>query len=324
MIGVVMATHAIDTRSVTLAALLMIACGPQGAATTDGASGVASDDSSGDHGTTSAPASSSGEVTSASTDATSGVGTDTTTATGQGATSDPCEFICDDTTTTPGGCDLLTQDCLEGQKCESVDMDGDGAWDSNACVPVTGDGVGGEPCVSDGPQSGVDTCAKGYMCWYLDEQNHGTCVAHCAGTWEQPVCEGCHACVIVAGGLIALCFERCDPLAQNCEDDEVCIGDPNGEGFVCTLDASGGMAPAGTPCEFANACDAGLMCADPELVPHPACADALGCCTPFCDYEQQPNPDCQALAGEVPGVECVPYHDEPLECFGPVGVCVLP
>ncbi|MCA9718198.1 MAG: hypothetical protein KC468_26235, partial [Myxococcales bacterium] len=78
-----------------------------------------------------APASSSGEVTSASTDATSSVGTDTTTATGQGATSDPCEFICDDTTTTPGGCDLLTQDCLEGQKCESVDMDGDGAWDSN-------------------------------------------------------------------------------------------------------------------------------------------------------------------------------------------------
>ena len=240
-----------------------------------------------------------------------------------GATTEPCEFICDaDMPQEFEWCDIFVQDCPEGQKCASVDSDGDGAWDVNTCVEIMGDGVVGEDCTAEGA-SGIDTCAKGHMCWNLDQEGNGACVANCAGSPENPSCpdEGCTRCII-SSGPIAICLAGCDPLEQDCNGPELCIGDPNSDGFVCVLDASGGMAPAGTPCEFANVCNPGTMCANPDVVPHPACEDSLGCCTPFCNYEQ-PGAACDALG--LPGTECVPYHEEPVEnCAGAVGVCIVP
>ena len=219
---------------------------------------------------------------------------------------------------------MFAQDCPDGEKCVPFDSDGDGAWDSAKCVEVTADGEHGDPCESEGAQSGADTCAKGHVCWNVDEDGVGVCVAQCAGTPEQPVCApSCTSCVISGDGVLNLCFTGCDPLAQDCWGGEVCIPEPSGDRYVCVLDASGGMGPAGTPCEFANVCNPGLMCANTATLPHPACGGALGCCAPFCNFEQ-PGDTCAALAQEVPGVECVPLSDEPVECAGPVGLCSVP
>ena len=304
-----------------------LACGPELSPTTsEGAGSTESEGSEGgstDVDTTSAGAGTSSGTSAGLTDGLTGGPTEASTETA--GTTDDCPFVCDpDLPEEPGLCDIFTQDCPEGQKCESVDMDGDGAWDTNTCVPIMGDAVAGEPCTAEGA-SGIDTCAKGYVCWHVDENGDGLCVPHCTGSYENPMCEECTSCVIGQDGILVMCLSGCDPLADDCVGSQVCVGDPNSDGFVCVLDASGGMAPAGTPCEFANVCNPGTMCADAEAVPHPACEGALGCCTPFCDYEQ-PGGACDGLAEEVPGIECVPYHEDPDpdSCTGAVGVCVVP
>ncbi len=308
------------TRAATATLLLLcaVACGPELASLTT---------SEGDDASTSSDGGSSIEGStgggSTSTDSTGTGEAETTAALTETESGADCVFLCEpDMPSGPIPCDILAQDCPEGMKCESVDTDGDNSWDSNLCVPVIGDDMLGEPCTAELGATGVDTCAKGYVCWKLDENGEGTCFAHCTGTWEDPVCEGCEECVIFSNGVIAACLPGCDPLAQDCVGAQVCIGDPGGDGFFCVLDASGGMAPAGTPCEFTNVCNAGTMCANPDAVPHPDCAGSIGCCTPFCDYEQ-PGDTCDALG--LPGVECVPYVDEPDEsCAWAVGVCVMP
>lgn len=98
----------------------------------------------------------------------------------------------------------------------------------------------------------------------------------------------------------------CDPLAPSCTTAEACIGDPEGDGFVCVSDASGGMAPAGTPCEFANVCNPGLFCANPDFFPAPDCEDSLGCCAPFCDLDDESA--CEGLP--ITGATCVAWYED--------------
>ena len=57
--------------------------------------------------------------------------------------------------------------------------------------------------------------------------------------------------MILNGGSLPICLPTCDPLVQDCVGSNVCVWNPTeGDSFVCILDASGGMAPAGTPCMF--------------------------------------------------------------------------
>ena len=82
------------------------------------------------------------------------------------------------------------------------------------------------------------------------------------------------------------------------------------------------MAPQGTPCEFANVCNPGLLCTNPMFFPAPDCQGSIGCCTPFCDLT---DPDaCDNLA--VPNATCVSWFDnEPApDGFENVGACGLP
>ncbi len=304
------------------------ACGPGASATATSEGETTGADSS--ESGTSGVASSSTSVESTSTGASTGASATTTAGLtdeppGTTETTGACEFICTGGPDLPGEeCDLFTQDCPEGKKCTSVDTDGDGAWDSALCMDILGDAVHGEECFTEDYSGGLDTCAEGHMCWSVDDEGYGYCVAICTGSPENPTCEqDCTSCMIPGSGAIALCLSGCDPLAPDCHDSELCIGDPGGYGFVCALDASGGVAPAGTPCEYVNVCNAGTMCANLESVPHPACEGALGCCTPFCDYEQ-PGGDCDELKDELPEIECVPYYEEPVECAGTVGICVVP
>ena len=95
-----------------------------------------------------------------------------------------------------------------------------------------------------------------------------------------------------------VCIPDCDPLLQDCPGDDLCI--PNGENFICVLDASGEAGLYGDPCEYADACKPGLFCYGPE---HVEDCKGSGCCTPFCDLNE---------ANICPGdtQECIPWYEE--------------
>jgi hypothetical protein len=127
---------------------------------------------------------------------------------------------------------------------------------------------------------------------------NGTCVALCIGSPEGPTCPDNGTC-FVGQSLPDICLPNCDPLLQDCDVGAACY--PFNEGFNCAPDASGDSGKANDPCEFINACEAGLHCAAPEFVGAGCPAGSQGCCTPFCKFPEGacPNPDQQ----------CIPWYD---------------
>jgi hypothetical protein len=130
----------------------------------------------------------------------------------------------------------------------------------------------------------------------------------------NPSCDPGFSCAIVNDGVLILCLPGCDPLLQDCDGDDLCL--PLGESFGCVLVASGEEGQYGDPCEYANACDPGLVCLNPEYVPD---CQAGGCCSPFCDTSE---------ANECPGQgqDCIPWWEEGMAPPGyeTVGVCGIP
>jgi hypothetical protein len=213
-------------------------------------------------------------------------------------------------------CDVWAQDCPAGETCMPWATDGGTAWNATTCSPVDADpDQVGEECVVEGSGvSGIDSCDLAHMCWNVDmETNMGTCIAFCSGSEAMPTCDPPGtACSISNEGVLILCLPLCNPLADECAEDEGCY--PSGDVFQCAPDASGGMGAAGDPCEFLNVCDPGLMCANPDTVPG---CNATGCCSPFCVV----GDDSPCLEGQT----CVPFYemgDAPDMCLEDVGVCV--
>jgi len=269
----------------------------------------------------------SGSVTSAaegsaSTSADPTMATTTTTSTStsdaSSSTSQGCQFLnCDDMQNVMNECDNWAQDCPEGQKCAAYIAGGGGAWDALKCVDVTGTDKPGDECTSEGAATGIDSCIKGAMCWYVDQEGIGRCLALCSGTPDAPVCEN-GLCTISGGGELNLCLPDCDPLLQDCTGEGAACY-PIADGFTCAPDASGEEGQANDPCEFINVCDAGLMCAEAALVGAGCEAGATGCCTPFCEFPDGPCPN--------PDQSCVQYFDpgmfpenDPLLDIGSCGV----
>ena len=218
-------------------------------------------------------------------------------------------------------CDVWAQDCPAGEKCSAWADNGGSSWNAAKCTPVDPNPVGpGETCLVQGNGvSGVDNCVKGAMCFNVDTDTlEGTCVPLCTCSPNTPVCaDTTTSCVISNGGVLNLCLPLCDPLdASPCDAGQVCIPNPQGAGFVCLIDASGGTQP-GDPCEFANVCPAGTICANADAVQD--CFGAVGCCAPVCDVTAPP--DCPG-ANE----ECVPFYNqgEAPMCLENLGVCTLP
>jgi len=225
-----------------------------------------------------------------------------------------------DVDTTITGCSIWERDCPPGMKCMPYANDGGSAWNDTLCVPVVDEPRDlGDPCTAfDGPLAGYDDCDIHAMCWDVDETNTGTCVGFCTGSELEPTCEDPVAsCVQSSDGPLNLCLPRCHPIDDPCPAGSVCVA-VGGDEFHCVEDGSGDTGAAGDPCEFVNACDAGLFCAAAEYVPE--CA-GLACCAPFCNLaDAVPCPD----AGE--GVECFPYWREGQAPPGyeQLGVCVVP
>ncbi len=238
---------------------------------------------------------------------------------------DECMFLdCGtDTTVDPGGCSVWDQDCADGEKCMPWANDGGNAWNSSKCTPLdSAPGQPGDPCTVEGSGvSGVDSCDIGAMCWNVDEENAGTCIALCSGSPDAGLCDNpATSCSIFNEGFLPLCLPSCDPLLQNCAEGEACY--PTEESFSCAPDASGPeLGGYGDPCEYLNACDAGLLCANAAVVPG---CEATGCCTEFCDTSvPEPAADC---GGVAQGQECVSAFPEGQAQPGyeDVGLCAIP
>ncbi len=219
----------------------------------------------------------------------------------------------------PEDCDPIEQNCGPGKKCVPWSSSGSGAYDADRCVEVTGDGVVGEPCTVQGNKlSGVDDCAFGHICWKVDDDLHGTCIAQCTGTQADPQCPAGSTCVITNGNALAVCLQDCDPLKQDCMASELCLPNFMQPGFICAPDASGREGQTNDACDFANGCDPGLLCGGPTTTSSACPIDSNGCCTPFCSFPGGacPNPDQQCVSFFAP--DPPPPGDED------IGVCKLP
>lgn len=223
----------------------------------------------------------------------------------------------------PFECDSWAQDCPAGEKCNlyhDASLPQESTWNALKCVEVAPSPQPvGAPCELTGTfYSGEDDCGVGAMCWDVDlVTGVGHCVALCEGSPQAPICDPGTLCVTANEGVLNVCLTGCDPLAPNCLSGQTCIANPGEDNnFVCVLDASGAEGQAFDECEFANGCDPGLLCANPDLASE--CSGLSGCCLPFCDLNE---------SNTCPGVdqECLPWFDANQAPLGldHVGVCGL-
>ncbi|MEM6291501.1 MAG: ribulose phosphate epimerase [Myxococcota bacterium] len=192
-------------------------------------------------------------------------------------------------------CSMWIEDCPAGEKCAPYANDGGNSWNATRCVPIAPDpGQPGEPCTVEGPlTSGMDDCALHSMCWDIQE-GQGTCRAFCIGSENYPSCaDPSEYCFISGEGTTPLCLPTCDPLLQDCQDGFGCYA--TWDTYTCAPDASSGERGVGEPCEFLNACAAGLACVQGESCESP------GCCMPFCSLS---SPSCPE------GSSCVPMFED--------------
>ncbi len=280
--------------------LLAGACGPSSSSSTSAKAtesttglptAASTSDSSGHLDTTSSEA-------SAQTSSTLG---DASTSTGEPLPDPPAGFLNPLDVPSSTECSIYAQDCPIDQKCIPIANDGGNAWNDWACRPLVPDpDAVGESCTltQGSGVDGYDTCERHAMCWRVNEDLEGTCVGYCAGEQTNPVClEADAACLISGDGFLAVCIPTCNPLAQDCAQDEGCY--PVDTGFTCAPDASGDAGLEGDPCEFINACDPGLYCGPPG----PDC-EGPRCCRPYCELSQPVCPmGSECISGFPDGVQ---------------------
>lgn len=222
-----------------------------------------------------------------------------------------------------GICDVWAQDCSEGCKCMPYADHGGNSWNALKCTPVAPNaGEAGEPCsVLGNGYSGFDSCAEGHLCWNVDpETGTGKCFEQCKGSIFEPLCSDPYAlCFGDSSGVWYLCLPTCHPLDRPCSAGEVCTYNPlDSDSFICAVDASGEEGQIFDGCEYVNACDPGLFCANPVLAEECDQDAPAGCCLPFCDL----------AAADCPGVgqKCLSWYEEGQAPPGyeNLGVCGIP
>ncbi len=184
-------------------------------------------------------------------------------------------------------CDVIAQDCPDGDKCMPWANDGGSVWNAARCVPVVpAADLVGETCVVQGNAvTGLDTCALGLVCWGVDPVTlEGECVPVCQpDLWCE---DHDDTCWVSNNGVIALCSMWCDPLHQDCADGHACMPATDGETFACVPPGGDALVAAGQPCESLNACEVGTACVTAQVLP--ACV-GTSCCTSFCDASMIPS-----------------------------------
>jgi hypothetical protein len=205
-----------------------------------------------------------------------------------------------------------------------VDLDDQPGLEAARCVPIVVEPhqLDARCEVLGGSGDGLDTCARGQVCYRIDwASKHGVCIALCGGSKDSPLCPAPDiACELDALGVENLCFRRCDPLAQDCPGTNVCVTRPSVDvEFICMQDESGDGGQVFDPCSWINTCDKGLFCGFADMVLE-CDGGSEGCCTPYCDITADPNP----CPGQ--GQECSPWYppSEAVPGLEDVGSCVIP
>lgn len=145
---------------------------------------------------------------------------------------EPCAFNC----ATGATCVATDPDPLTGTVCLQVCSDADSSCMPNSrCVVLSS---GSHVCYPFGPQLLGDPC---------DVYVNSDCAAGLI-------------CVQDAPGTLAPthCYKRCNPLLQDCAQNELCISDPNASEVhagYCQLNLD-----RGAPCDANQPCNAGLVC----------------------------------------------------------------
>jgi hypothetical protein len=198
-------------------------------------------------------------------------------------------------------CDVVRQDCADGQRCTYVSQDG---ATTRRCVEA-GTVDEGAPCTLAPNDGGVayDTCRPGLFC--KDEPASGGglaffCRKLCHATPQCGEAGECNTVVRLEGTseLPLVCgpaSTRCDPFGEDCTSPLSCY--PSTTGPVC---AGSGTRTEGEACDFSNQCAPGSTCANAGggLTCRPVCRPGG---TPACA-----TGSCRAL-DDNPGVgACVP------------------
>jgi hypothetical protein len=222
-------------------------------------------------------------------------------------------------------CDIWSQDCQDGEKCNPWANQGGNRWNAVVCVPVDPSPaqLDDECAVEGSTTSGIDNCDFGLMCFDADpETGIGTCTPLCTGTEANPVCaDATTTCTISHDGVLILCLPSCDPLAQDCaHDGDACM--PTYYGAFSCFPTYQPSAAAGEPCQYPDSCLAGTACVPGDRV---VGCPAESCCTPLCD-DTDPYADI-GCPGNAEGELCEPWYPEiqvPDPPPQPIGVCVIP
>jgi hypothetical protein len=270
--------------------------------------------------------------TSASTDGASSTSwnsssttTTWTTTSSETASTDTCASS--ECTSGPGPgeqCNIWKQDCPEGYKCDPYDEENSSFPSEERCVPLDpAPKQYGEDCEIFGPGWLGDNCDEGLMCWWGGILNQGKCSTacgvcrhYCKGSTGDPLCpQPDDLCWDTQSGAWGVCYEACDPLAQDCYHplDACDLGYLTaGIFFYCGRDQSDPRAPPmdGETCS-PGGCGAGRFCFFREEK-----------CTSFCDVNA-PN-TCEL---KVQGAECVSFISigwSPTPGMEHVGYCGIP
>jgi hypothetical protein len=212
-----------------------------------------------------------------------------------------------------GCCDILLQDCPQGEKCVPYSSLGDGSLNAPKCVLIDGDGAPGEACISGGPIDATDDCDASSFCFGYDADTlqGGWCHPLCMGTPDNLACIDGWECHVPVPHL-EYCIESCNPLADTCGSDRLCTW----TGTVFTCVSTGAEAVVGEACQMPNDCMSGSLCVNGGLLED--CATA--CCAEYCDLLAGNGP-CQAIQ---PNYVCEPFFMEAPPEYENVGVCSLP
>jgi hypothetical protein len=204
------------------------------------------------------------------------------------------------TTLTQGACDLLQQDCPDGQTCRPYETT---TSYSTQCVASSGLKTLGEACYSDSECDAKLFCVA------------GTCTAVCCRDNDEP-CNGgiCDLDVPVGTKQMYVCHfaPMCGLLTPNaCASGFDChIEDPTQGLATCSM-PDGTDSPDLGPCTFLNDCLTMEQCFTPDGPP--------GTCHYYC-YTGVENGAAPGLGGCPPGQACFATHLGQKIDFGISGV----
>jgi hypothetical protein len=203
-----------------------------------------------------------------------------------------------------GGCDVVKQDCPQGQKCTVITTGtGQDVSQFASCLATSGTLGLNDPCTRTAP--GMDGCGAGLFCTGVgyagtmsDPMRH--CNKLCKQDMDCLTGQKCEA--ISDDGQSGLCTAACELLSTTCgtgltcslELEDIDTTDQNNPDIYLTC-RSIGQGNVGDACMDDTDCGADMFC------------DSSNGCTQFCDDSSNPPHKC-LNEGVDGGLSCSPFN----------------